>query len=208
MPVTVIIPAYNEERTVGAVVETAWKASSLVREVIVVDDGSTDATAANAFRAGGKLIRLPANAGKTQALLAGARQAREETLLFLDADLLGLRPVHLYHLAEPVLQQQADMAIGVFRGGRLATDLAQLLAPQLSGQRALSRRLFLLTADALRPGFAVEVVLNAYAKKLGLAIVQVALEGVSHVTKEEKRGLWPGFRARMHMYLDIWRGLT
>ena len=208
MPVSVIIPAYNEERTVGAVVEAAWGAAPLVREVIVVDDGSTDRTAAEALRAGAQVIPCGANLGKARALLSGVQGAKEETVVFLDADLLGLRPQHLWYLAQPVVEKQAHMAIGVFRRGRLATDLAQLLAPQLSGQRSLARRLFLGAWNFLGSGFAVEIALNSFAKRQGLAVVQVPLEGVSHVMKEEKRGFWRGMQSRVRMYVDIWRSLT
>lgn len=207
MSVTVVIPAYNEEPTVGTVVAVAWAAAPLVREVIVVDDGSTDGTAAMARQAGARVISLGSNGGKTRALCAGVEAAGEEVLLFLDADLLGLKPEHVHRLAGPVLEGRAGMAVGVFRRGRPATDLAQFLAPQLSGQRALPRKVFLGAKNYLRPGFAAEVALNAYARQEGLTVVRVPLEGVSHVTKEEKRGLWPGLSARLRMYFDIWRGL-
>ncbi|MBC7347467.1 MAG: glycosyltransferase [Clostridia bacterium] len=206
MSVTVVVPAYNEERTIGAVVEAARAAGPLVREVIVVDDGSTDDTAARAQLTGARVLRLPFNTGKARALSAGVREASEETLVLLDGDLLGLRPEHLYRLAVPVLKGEAHMTVGVFRHGRPLTDLAQFLAPQLSGQRALSRALFLRAVSASGPGFALELALNAYAQRHGLVIRRVALEGVSHVTKEEKRGFWPGLQARMQMYRDLWRG--
>lgn len=206
MAVTVVIPAYNEEATVGAVVAAA-RAAPLVREVIVVDDGSSDGTATAARQAGAQVITLGANAGKAQALWTGAEAAGQGVLLFLDADLLGLKAEHVQRLAQPVLGGQADMAIGVFRRGRLATDLAQFLAPQLSGQRALLRRDFLKAKDYFKPGFAAEVALNTYARQKGLLVVRVPLEGVSHLTKEEKRGLGPGLAARLRMYFEIWRGL-
>lgn len=205
MPLSVVIPALDEERTVAGVVEAARKARPLVREVIVVSDGSRDSTAAVAANAGARVLALPRNLGKTRALLAGVESAQEGTLLFLDADLLGLSEAHIHRLAEPVISGRAAMSIGVFRDARPVTDLAQFLAPALSGQRVLSRELFLTAAGNKVEGFAVEVALNSYAHRYRLPVAHVPLTGVTHLTKEEKRGLWPGFAARMRMYLDIWK---
>ena len=203
-----IIPAYNEEATVADVVKAAREAGPLVGQVIVVDDGSNDNTSEQAQQAGAEVLRLPYNSGKVRALLAGAEAAVGEILVFLDADLVGITPHHLGLLALPLIHREADMTVGVFRRGRLSTDLAQALAPWLSGQRGLSRELFLRARDRLGSGFAAEVGLSLYAKRQGLRVVQVPLEGVTHRTKEEKRGFWPGVGARMRMYLDIWRALT
>jgi glycosyltransferase involved in cell wall biosynthesis len=205
MPVTVVVPAYNEERTVGAVVRTALAARPLVTQVIVVDDGSDDRTAAEARAAGAELVACERNGGKALAVLQGVQRAREETLMFLDADLLGLRPEHLWDLALPVLEGRAHMSIGVFRRGRAATDLAQWLAPQLSGQRCLTKTLFEAAAPFPNPGFGLERALNRYARQARLPVAWVPLPGVSHLMKEEKRGLWKGVQSRLRMYVDLWR---
>ncbi|MGB9886356.1 MAG: glycosyltransferase family 2 protein [Moorellales bacterium] len=205
MPVTVVVPAYNEERTVGAVARTALAARPLVRQVIVVDDGSTDRTAVEARAAGAEVVVLDTNGGKALAVLQGVRRAKEDTLLFLDADLLGLRPEHLWDLALPVLEGGAHMSIGVFRRGRRATDLAQWLAPQLSGQRCLTRRLFEAAVPSMSSGFGLEKALNRYARQAGVPVVWVPMPGVTHLMKEEKRGLWKGIQSRLRMYLDLYR---
>ena len=85
----VIIPAYNEERTVAAVVAAA-RACPLVERVVVVDDGSTDRTAEIARRAGAEVVRLRPNRGKTAAILAGGEATSSPILILLDGDLLGL----------------------------------------------------------------------------------------------------------------------
>ena len=72
-----LVPAYQAEETVGAVVRGLRRH---VPGVVVVDDGSTDATAAEALRAGAEVLRLPANGGKGSALRAGL-----ETVLAGDA---------------------------------------------------------------------------------------------------------------------------
>lgn len=201
---SVIIPAFNEERLVRRVIEAAGRTPGTA-EVIVVDDGSVDRTAAAAEAAGAKVVRLPENRGKGAALLAGAREARSEVLVFLDADLLGLTCQHVAALVEPVASGAAEMSMGVFDAGRRTTDLAQKLTPFLSGQRAVRRELFLRVPGLEEARFGVEVVLSAFAKEAGWRVTKVSLPGVSQVMKEEKRGLWRGLRARIGMYWDIAR---
>lgn len=60
---------------------------------------------------------------------------------FLDADLIGLKPVHIENLVAPVVKDMADMTVGIFYSGRNITDLAQKLMPFLSGQRCVKREI-------------------------------------------------------------------
>src|SRR3972149_9104914 len=71
--IVIVIPAYNEERFIGSVVLKARKYS---RHVIVVDDGSADATAELATIAGAQVIRHPENRGKGAALNTALQAAR------------------------------------------------------------------------------------------------------------------------------------
>jgi len=84
--VSVVIPAHNEERTIAQVARACMDHTPGVLEVIVVDDGSTDATAQVAAAAGADVIRLERNQGKGAALQRGVDHARGEILLFIDAD--------------------------------------------------------------------------------------------------------------------------
>ncbi len=59
----------------------------------------------------------------------------------LDADLIGLKEVHIDNLLFPVFKNQADMTVGIFNKGRGLTDLAQFISPYLSGQRAVKREI-------------------------------------------------------------------
>jgi len=199
----VLIPAYGESETVADVVRTALAAD--LGEVWVIDDGSRDDTAAVAEAAGARVIRLPENRGKGGALEAGASQADEDVVVLLDADLVGLTPQHLRALAEPVLSGEVDMTRGVFAGGRLGTTLAQRVMPQLNGQRAL-RRLDLLHVPSLGGSrYGVEVAITRHAIERGWRFVDVPLSDVSHVMKEEKRGLARGLAIRARMYWEIVR---
>lgn len=207
MSVTAVIPAYNEQSTVGKVVRAA-RSCPFVREVIVVSDGSTDETPQVARQAGARVIELDANQGKGAAIKAGVEATEAAVVVFLDADLLGLSGDHVRRLVEPVLHGEADMTIGLFGHGRVMTDLALMIAPYLSGQRALRKEVIrgLPHLDVLRYG--VEVALTRHIVAANLRVRQVELRGVTHRMKEEKRGFWRGLSARMKMYVDLVREAT
>lgn len=204
MRIAAIIPAYNEKRTVAAVIRAVQDAD-VASEIIVVDDGSTDATAAVAASVGAKVLSLPQNSGKAFAMKAGARYTDAELLVYLDADLVGLRSGHVCALVEPVLRREADMTVGVFRGGRWRTDLAQWITPYLSGQRALRRWIIDEMGDIETMGYGIERALTGFARRNRLQVRYVELFGVTQVTKEEKAGLWRGLRARLRMYGELVR---
>lgn len=201
----VLIPAYNEASTLAAVVEVAL--ASEVGPVVVVDDGSHDGTADVATRSGASVVRLRANVGKGGALAAGAAARSEEVLVLLDADLTGLAPEHVRDLARPVLDDLADMTRGVFEGGRWSTTTAQRLAPQLAGQRGILRRKLLEVDGLATSRYGVEIAITDHARRGGWRTLDVALPGVSQVTKEEKHGFLRGVVVRARMYLEIVRQL-
>ena len=83
---SVIIPAYNAANTIGACLEALVASSVQPHECIVVDDGSTDGTAAVARRFGARVIRTGGNRGAAAARNAGAAASAGEILVFIDAD--------------------------------------------------------------------------------------------------------------------------
>ena len=83
--VTIIIPAMNEEAAIGGVVGEL-RAVAPWREIVVVDDGSTDATASRASDAGARVIRHPYNKGNGAAVKSGIRSADSEYILIVDGD--------------------------------------------------------------------------------------------------------------------------
>jgi len=204
--VAAIVPAYNEEHTIGPVIEALLECP-LLHEIIVVSDGSEDRTAEVARRYPVKVIELTENVGKGGAMKAGAQQTTCEVLLFVDADLVGLHKEHIEALLAPVLSGKTAMSIGVFSEGRRTTDLAQKLAPHLSGQRAVLKDLFDQVPNLERSGYGVEVALTQFAERHNVDIVRVHLPTVSQIMKEEKRGLVKGLGSRLKMYWEIVRSL-
>lgn len=202
MNVTAIIPAYNEELTIANVVNCLKKVDR-IQKIIVVSDGSTDKTAEIARECGADVIELEENVGKGGAIKAGVNECVTEVILFLDADLIGLSENHVLDLIEPVINNTADMTIGIFKNGRMVTDLAQKVTPYLSGQRAIRRSIIdkIPNIDITRYG--VEVALTKYVDKFSIRVENIELPDMTHVTKEEKLGLLKGVQARLKMYWDI-----
>lgn len=206
MNVSAVIPAYNEELTIAEVVSTL-RMVDLVTEIIVVSDGSHDRTAEVARAAGARVIEHTENQGKAGAMKTGFTASSAPVILFLDADLIGLAPGHVRDLILPVIHGQADMTVGIFGDGRFTTDLAQMVAPYLSGQRAVRRELlatmFELEPDADVSRFGIEVALTRHVKNSNYKVIEVPLEEMSHRMKEEKLGLVKGMAARLKMYYEI-----
>ena len=199
-----VVPAYNEERTLGDVL-AVLRSVPAVDQVFVISDGSTDDTAAVARAGGAVCIELSQNVGKGGALKVGIDQADADVYLFLDADLIGLTPAHVGRLLDPVLIGQAQMSLGVLEHGRVATDLAQAVAPYLSGQRAVTREVLRGLSSMESTRYGIEVAINRYLKKHGSTVQLVSMANLTHRTKEEKLGLLRGFVARLKMYWEIVR---
>jgi len=106
----VVIPAYNEQEAIGPLVRGVREHVPNLREVIVVDDGSTDDTAEVAEKAGATVVRLPYNKGNGAAVKAGIRRATSDVLVMMDGD--GQHsPQDVVRLLEPI-EQGHDMVVG------------------------------------------------------------------------------------------------
>ncbi|PIE26044.1 MAG: glycosyl transferase family 2 [Micrococcales bacterium] len=199
--VCAIIPAYNEADRVGATV-TAVAGIAAVREVIVIDDGSSDHTAQAALSAGARVIRHRRNHGKAAALTTGAVAATGPLLLFADAD-LGETAAATEPLLGPVVAGSADMSIALLpaqqtpgggRGRVVRTARAGIEAATgwratqpLSGMRCL-RRDALADALPLAPGWGVETALTIDLLRAGRTVREVPCQLQHRVSPDTLAG--------------------
>lgn len=200
--VVAILPAFNEQSTLSAVLPAVLDAS-LVDRVLLVDDGSTDGTAERAGRLGAETLRLLENRGKAEALTAAVAASLEPVLLFVDADLAHLTAAALDDLVRPVLSGRCGMRVGVRDRGRRLNAVQRRHGPLLSGVRALRRDVFTAAPASHLKGYRVETVLNWSCRQLGLAVETQVLHGVEHRVKEEKLGLLRGLGSRLLMFLSV-----
>lgn len=205
MDAAIVIPAYNEEKNISGIL-LVLKQFQGVYEILVVNDGSSDKTSDIAISHGFKVLELKQNMGKSYAMWMGFKNTSAPVILFLDADLIGIKPEYIKGLIDPVCESKTDMTLGIFASGRGITDLAQKLAPFLTGQRA-SRRWILesLPQEYWTSGFGIEIALTRYAKDNNLRLLDVHLHNATHAMKEEKLGFLRGVMARLRMYRDILR---
>ncbi len=203
--VSVIIPAFNEQEAIGRVVAGVRKVPD-VDEVLVVDDGSTDETAARAAEAGARVVRHPYNKGNGAAVKTGIRQAKGELVLLMDAD--GQHdPEDIPRLLEPMAVH--DMVIGA-RGARdqtlvrafgnacfqaLASWLTGRPIPDLtSGFRAARREHLLSIVHLLPNGFSYPTTSCLAFLKAGLSVAFVPIRAKRRVGSSKIRVARDGVR--------------
>jgi glycosyltransferase involved in cell wall biosynthesis len=210
--IAAIVPTYNEAINVQAVLKVL-QATSMLDEIVLVDDGSTDKTLeilknAAAVDQRMQVIRHDTNKGKGQAIFSGWAATKAPILLLLDADLKNLTPDHIEALLRPVIEHRADMTLGLFRHGHLLTDLSHWLTPFLTGQRGLRSELLKHISREAAQGYGFEVALTVAAGQLKYRSRFIFLDGVWHPSSElrtERGGYWNGRVWRYRMYGQIIR---
>lgn len=205
--VAAVVPAFNEEKTIAAVVRALKQAPS-IEEVIVVSDGSSDRTAEEAERAGAdRVVRLEKNVGKGGALLRGIAATGAGILFFCDADFIGLTARHVERLLAPVLSGRLMMCTGLRDRGPLITILIAHL-PLLSGERALRREVIEAVPSRFLKGFRVEMALNFSCRARGWPYGSIPTLGVGQVSKIGKVGFWKALPAYAAMIWEIAEALV
>ena len=190
MKISVVIPAYNEEKAIGQVVRGVPDNS--VHEIIVVDNGSTDDTADQAALAGARVVR-ETRSGYGSACLAGAKAAGDaDIIVFLDGDRSD-NPAQLKEIADPVINGQADLVIGSRikgildpgamplhgrMGNRLIVSLLRMLygikITDIGSFRAIkAQSLFDLNMEQMTYGWPVEMVVKSARRGLRIQSVPI-----------------------------------
>ncbi len=202
MSLSCIVPAWNEAPRIARVLD-AVAGHPLVAEVVVVDDGSSDGTAAIAAAVPGVRVLRQPNAGKTAAVARGLAAATGDAVMLIDADLTGLTRHDIAALATPVLTGAAGMSISLRGNAPLAWRL--LGVDYISGERAFPRALIAPHLGALGglPRFGLEVFLNRLALSAGTGVRIVPWPGVGSTAKGAKQGTWAGLRGNAAMLRDI-----
>ncbi len=202
--ITCVIPVYNEQDRLPAVL-AVLAGHPMLDEVLVVDDGSDDDSARVAEEtAGVTLLRQPENGGKTKALAAGISAARNPLIMLVDGDLVGLTAADITRLAVPVRSGRADISISL-RGN--APRLWHWIGlDYISGERVFPRSLLPpLAALHGLPAFGFEVYLNARLVAQKARIAVVPWPDVKSPLKSDKRGALAGIRADIAMLRDMFR---
>jgi len=190
MTVSVIIPAFNEYKTVSKVVEVV-KSLKYVEEIIVVDDGSTDGTADVAREAGATVISHVKNRGKGAAIKTGFNNSKGDIAVFLDADIQNLTTQKVEKIIKPILSGEADVTKTKFKreAGRVteltAKPLLNFFFPEIKFEQPLSgqfaaKRSFLKDIK-LEDDYGVDVGIVLDADVRGMRIKEVDIGKIDHV---------------------------
>ena len=182
MPAAIIIPAFNEQQTVADVVAAVLP----IGETIVVDHGSADRTADQAYRAGAKVIQSPTNRGKGNAIALGLRSTREQTVILLDADLVGITRAHVLYM------------LNLYQSGDYQQVQARVAgtAGIVTGQRCGDRRLWEI-ASRKAGGWAFELAANQLCGKCLL----LDWSNVRHRPKSQKYS--DGLARQVKMWVEL-----
>ena len=220
--IVALVPAHDAAGTIGATV-AALAAIEDVGEVVVVDDGSTDATGAEAAAAGARVVGLAANRGKGGAVASGVAATPDaEVYLLVDAD-VGATAAAAAALLGPVVEGRADLAVGVLpsAGRRAGFGTVRRLAragivrgtggavdprAPLSGQRAV--RAELLRRLDLAEGFGLEAAMTIDAARSGARVVEVDVAMDHRHTGRSVAGFRHRARQGVHLVRALWPRLT
>lgn len=200
--ITAIVPAYNEAERIGKVLEVLTSFKKF-KEIIVIDDGSTDKTGEIAKRFNVKYIRNEINRGKGASMDIAVKQAESDIIFFCDADVVGLNHKILEETITPVLEDKVEMFIAMRNRKLYFLSFVLVFVPLLGGERALTKRLWLNLPEKYKDRFKIETALNFYAKYYYNGLDYKVFSGLTQTIKEKKYGLKSGIKQRWGMYKDV-----
>lgn len=205
--VSVLVPAYNEEATIGTVLKMVL-ALPIVKEIIVVDDCSQDRTCEVVSAIGDeriKLIRLTQNGGKTKAIARALTEVTGDVVIIQDAD-LEYDPAEIPLVVDPILRNKADVVYGSRFLVRRATRVLYYYHSLANGVLTTLSNLFsnlnmtdvetgykAFRTEVIRGipltsrGFGMEVEITASMARLGLRLYEVPISYYGRTYDEGKK---------------------
>ena len=221
---SVIIPAYNEEKTIAAVLKSLFEQVPDVTEAIVVDDGCADGTARQveayaAVQPRVRLIRHPHNRGKTEALKTGFTASTGDIVIVQDAD-LEYDPADIPNVIQPIHAGKADVVYGSrflvrratrilyfrhYMANRFITFLSNLFTDYNFSDIETCYKAF--QGEIIRnmvitsSGFGFEVEVTAKIAKLKCRVYEVPISYYGRTYEEGKKiGLKDGLHALFYIF--------
>ncbi len=219
---SILIPVYNEERTIVDVLRRVLALGAIVHEVIVVDDGSTDGTAASLetikdLRV--RVFRQPRNSGKTAAIRRALAEATGAVVIVQDAD-LEYDPAEIPDVIAPILNGQADVVYGSrflvrratrvlyfyhYLANRTLTFLSNLLTNRNMSDIETCYKAF--RAEVIKPlslsssGFGMEVEITAMVSKTIAVTYEVPISYHGRTYQDGKKiGAVDGLQAFWYIF--------
>jgi len=211
--VSAIISVYNEERTIENVI-TSLLNCYLIDELIVVNDGSTDKSGQIISKLqesySFKHIDFPQNRGKSFAMATGVESAQGEVIVFVDADIIGLKCSHIQKMLYPLLNGEADMVIGQpYAGSKKKRDDPLKPLELLAGERAVYRQDVLPIIDKMKHArYGAETLMNLYYKSQRKRIKIEYLWGLIHLKKFQKKSFHHSFKDYSIEAIHIFRTIA
>lgn len=204
--VSVVIAAYNEEPRIAMVLSVV-EDHPLIDEVIVINDGSVDKTSDVVKRFNVTLIENKINMGKTLSVKLGLEKIKNEVVLFLDADLVGLTKQNIFDLVNPVLDGQVEWTLSL-RGNSFGY-MKLFKVDWVSGERAV--RKYLLSDPLIwsKPeiGFGLETLMNKSFIDRGATFLSISLPNLKVINKSGKMGFFRGCYGELKMVRQIFKVL-
>lgn len=208
---SIIIPAFNEEKTIKQVLQRlrTIKLGRVKKEIIVVDDGSTDKTPEILKNLSNiKVLTHSANYGKGRSVKDGLEIASGDIFLIQDAD-LEYNPKDISKIIGPILEGKSEIVYGsrnlgkrtsyssllFYMGGLFVEFVTNLIlgtniTDSITGYKAFSREVYKKISPLRSSGYEIEAEITAKAVKKGFKIFEVPISYKARTRKEGKKIRW------------------